>query len=129
MGELLKLLNENSVSIKDSPITPEKLSEVLTLIKDGLISGKIGKEVFEEMFQTGKTASIIVKEKGLVQISDEGSLVKIVEEIVANNSKEVEKYKAGNQKLMGFFVGEVMKVTKGQANPGVVSKLLKERLG
>ena len=87
MGELLKLLNENSVSIKDSPITPEKLSEVLTLIKDGLISGKIGKEVFEEMFQTGKTASIIVKEKGLVQISDEGSLVKIVEEIVANNSK------------------------------------------
>ena len=129
MGELLKLLNENGVSIKDSPITPEKLSEVLTLIKDGLISGKIAKEVFEEMFKTGKTASAIVKEKGLIQISDEASLVRIVEDIVANNSKEVEKYKAGNQKLMGFFVGEVMKATKGQANPGVVSKLLKERLG
>jgi aspartyl-tRNA(Asn)/glutamyl-tRNA(Gln) amidotransferase subunit B len=128
MGELLRLLKLNNKDITESPITPKAIAVLLTLIKDGKISGNVAKEVFEEMFNTGKDAAAIVKEKGVTQISDEGELEGIIETIIKANQDSVERYKAGKTKLMGFFVGEVMKATKGQANPGVVSKILKTKL-
>ncbi len=128
MGELLRLLKESSKDLSDSLVTPEKLAELLALIKDGKISGKIAKEVFEEIFTSGKDASAIVKAKGISQISDAGELEAIINKIVADNQDSVERYRTGKTKLMGFFVGETMKATKGRANPGLVSKMLKEKL-
>lgn len=128
MGELLRLLNEEGRDIKDCPIPPAGVAETIKMVKGGQISGKIAKEVFEEMYKTGKAAADIVKSKGLTQISDEGELAKIVEEIVNANPDNVAKFKSGKTNVMGFFVGEVMKATKGKANPGVINKLLKEKL-
>jgi aspartyl-tRNA(Asn)/glutamyl-tRNA(Gln) amidotransferase subunit B len=128
MGELLRILKENSKELSDSLVTPEKLAGLLTLIKDGKISGKIGKDVLEEIFATGKDASSIVEAKGVSQISDTSELEAIIDKIIADNQDSVERYRAGKTKLMGFFVGETMKATKGRANPGVVSKMLKEKL-
>jgi aspartyl-tRNA(Asn)/glutamyl-tRNA(Gln) amidotransferase subunit B len=104
------------------------VADIIKMVKGGQISGKMAKEVFEEMYKTGKAASDIVKAKGLSQISDEGELAKIVEEIVKNNPDNVAKFKAGKTTVMGFFVGEIMKATKGKANPQVINKLLKEKL-
>jgi len=95
---------------------------------DGTISGKIAKTVFEEMFATGKRPADIVKEKGLVQISDEGELAAVVDRVLAANPGVVEDYRAGKERAFGFLVGQVMKETRGKANPGLVNKLLKERL-
>lgn len=128
LGELLKLLNEHNMSITDCPLKPSHLAGMLKLVENGTISGKIGKTVFEEMFQSGKDAESIVKEKGLVQIKDEGMLDKLVEEILVRNPKEVERFKAGDEKLLGFFVGQVMKATKGKANPQIVNELIKKKL-
>ena len=128
MGELLRLLNEDNRDVKDCPISPNGLADIIKMVKGGQISGKMAKEVFEEMYKTGKTASDIVKAKGLTQISDEGELAKIVEEIVKNNPDNVAKFKAGKTTVLGFFVGEIMKATKGKANPQVINKLLKEKL-
>ncbi|MBI5560839.1 MAG: Asp-tRNA(Asn)/Glu-tRNA(Gln) amidotransferase subunit GatB [Deltaproteobacteria bacterium] len=129
MGDFLRLLNENSKDVSESPVTPGKLAKLLSMIKEGAISGKIAKEVFEEMFKTGKDADAIVKGGGLTQISDEGELAGIVEGVIGKNPSEVEKYRAGKTNLLGFFVGEVMKLTKGRANPQLVSELIKKRLG
>ena len=107
---------------------PKNVAEIIALVKDGTISGKVAKEVFEEVFNTGKTAKEIVESKGLTQISDEGELATTIDEILAANAESVERYRAGKTKLMGFFVGEVMKVTRGTANPSLVSKLLKDKL-
>jgi len=126
MGDYLRLLNERPGDAAN--VTPGKLAELLRMIKDGAISGKTAKDVFEEMFKTGRDAGEIVREKGLTQISDAGELAGIVEAVIGKNPSEVEKYRAGNQKLLGFFVGEVMKQTKGQANPGMVSELIRKRL-
>ncbi|MCK4846915.1 MAG: Asp-tRNA(Asn)/Glu-tRNA(Gln) amidotransferase subunit GatB [Deltaproteobacteria bacterium] len=128
MGELLRLLKEESKGITDSPMKPQDVAEVITLVKDGTVSGKVAKEVFEEVFNTGNSAKDIVESKGLTQISDEGELAATIDEILSANSDSVERYRAGKTKLMGFFVGEVMKVTRGKANPSLVSKLLKEKL-
>lgn len=128
MGEFMKLLNAEGIEINESKVTPELLAKLLGLVKDGTISGKIAKTVFEEMFTSGKDPEVVVKEKGLVQISDESQLVSIIEEAINNNPKSVEDFKAGKGKAIGFLVGQVMKATKGQANPGVVNKLLKEKL-
>ena len=128
MGDVLRELNAANIDIKDCPLSPEDLAGILKLIDKGVISGKIAKTVFEEMYKTGKPAEKIVGEKGLVQISDEGELEKIIDEIIAANEKEVEQYKQGKEKLFGFFVGEAMKATKGKANPQLVNKLLKEKL-
>lgn len=128
MGELLRLLNENSKDLSESLVTPERLAGLLNLIKEGKISGKIGKEVFEEIFTTGKDAPAIVEAKGISQISDTSELEGIIDKIIADNQDSVERYRAGKTKLMGFFVGETMKATKGRANPGLVSKMLKEKL-
>jgi len=128
MGEVLRALKEDSRDISDCPVSPEALAGLIGMVKKGEISGKIAKEVFAEMFSTGGSAAEIVKKKGLAQISDEGALGSVIDEVLAANADSVERYKKGEHKLLGFFVGQVMKATKGQANPGLVNKLLKEKL-
>ncbi|MBF0540347.1 MAG: Asp-tRNA(Asn)/Glu-tRNA(Gln) amidotransferase subunit GatB [Nitrospirae bacterium] len=128
MGELMRLLNEKNLSLDKSPLKPNLLVDMLKLVTDGTISGKIAKTVFEDMFNTGKSASEIVKEKGLVQISDLGELDTVIDEIIKSNSKEYERYKAGETKLLGFFVGLVMKATKGKANPKLLNSTLQKKL-
>jgi aspartyl-tRNA(Asn)/glutamyl-tRNA(Gln) amidotransferase subunit B len=128
MGDLMRLLNTNQCSVVDSPISAKQLAELLALMDKGTISGKIAKSVLEEMYNTGKDAGIIVKEKGLAQISDEGALLGIIDGVIAANPQSVEDYRAGKDRAIGFLVGQIMKATKGQANPGLVNQLLKERL-
>jgi len=127
-GDLTKLLNEDNRLIEDSPVGPGQLVEMLALIGKGTISGKIAKTVFEEMYRTGKSAGAIVEEKGLVQVSDEAEIEKIVDAVVANSPGEAERFRSGDAKLMGFFVGQVMKETKGKANPKIVNELLRKKL-
>ena len=128
MGEMARLLNANGTAITACKINPSKLAELVKLIDQGTISGKIAKTVFEEMFESGKDPAVIVKEKGLVQISDEGAIASVVDEMIAANPKSVEDFKAGKDKAIGFLVGQVMKATKGKANPDLVNKLLREKL-
>ncbi|MDD2586112.1 MAG: Asp-tRNA(Asn)/Glu-tRNA(Gln) amidotransferase subunit GatB [Syntrophomonadaceae bacterium] len=129
MGDLTRLLNQNNIELTDCKITPDSLVSMLKMIDDGKISGKMAKDIFEDMFNTGKNPEVIVKEKGMVQISDEQTLVPILEDIIANNPRAVEDYKSGKKKAMGAMVGQVMKATKGQANPALVNKLLQQLLG
>jgi aspartyl-tRNA(Asn)/glutamyl-tRNA(Gln) amidotransferase subunit B len=128
MVELMRLLNEDNKPIEECPLKPEQLAGMLKLIDNGTISGKIAKTVFEEMYKSGKNADTIVKEKGLVQISDAGEIERAIDDILAKSQKEVERYKAGDEKLVGFFVGQVMKATKGKANPQMVNDILKNKL-
>ena len=128
MGDLMKLLNEDNKSIENCLIKPPQLAGMLKLIDEGLISGKIAKTVFDEMYKTGKDAAEIVREKGLVQISDSSEIEKIVDEIIARNPKEVERFKTGDEKLIGFFVGQAMKASKGKANPQMLNDLLTKKL-
>lgn len=128
MGELLRLLNAQAMELSEAKVTPDGLAKLLELIKKGTISNKIGKEVFELMFKEGKEPEEIVKEKGLVQISDAGQLTQILTEVIARNPKSVEDFQAGKEQAIGFLVGQVMKATKGQANPGVVNTMLREIL-
>jgi len=128
MGDLLRLLNANNMEIDGCRIKPGQLASMLQLMDRGTISGKIAKTVFEEMFASGKDPDTIVKEKGLVQISDEGAIAAVVDGVIAGNPKTVEDYRAGKEKALGFLVGQVMKATKGKANPELVNRLLKERL-
>jgi aspartyl-tRNA(Asn)/glutamyl-tRNA(Gln) amidotransferase subunit B len=128
MVELMAQLNVANKTIIESKITPAHLRAMLELMDKGTISGKIAKTVFEEMFVSGKMPDIVVKEKGLVQISDEGAIAKVIEEVLAANAKSVEEYKAGKTAAMNFLLGQVMKKTQGKANPGVVNKILKEKL-
>jgi aspartyl-tRNA(Asn)/glutamyl-tRNA(Gln) amidotransferase subunit B len=114
--ELLRLLNEENKTIEECSIKPDHLVDMLILMDNGTISGKIAKTVFEEMYRTGKDAEIIVKEKGLLQISDSGEIEKAVDDVIAKNPKEVGRFRSGEEKLLGFFVGHVMKLTKGKAN-------------
>ena len=129
MGTLLGVLNTEGKTIEQSPVSSDQLAELLTLIETRVISGKIAKIVFEEMVKSGKNPKIIVAEKGLVQVTDTSAIEAVVDQVIAANPSEVEKFKAGNKKIMGFFVGQVMKETKGKANPQIVNKLLKEKLG
>ncbi len=127
-GELMRLLNEENKQIEKCSLNSGQLVGLLTLIENDIISGKIAKSVFEEMYKTGKDAGNIVKEKGLVQISDKTDIEKAVNEVLEKNQNEVERYRAGEEKLLGFFVGQIMKLTKGKANPRILNKLLKEKL-
>lgn len=128
MGEMTRLLNASGMEITQCKIKPTQLAEMLKLIEKGTISGKIAKTVFEEMFDSGKDPETIVKEKGLVQISDEGAIAAVVDEVIAANPKSVQDYQAGKTQAIGFLVGQVMKATRGKANPDLVNKLLKEKL-
>ncbi|GIO37566.1 aspartyl/glutamyl-tRNA(Asn/Gln) amidotransferase subunit B [Paenibacillus antibioticophila] len=124
MGELLGYLNTNNLEVSQIKLTGQGLGEMVNLIAQGTISSKIAKTVFREMLQSGKLPQQIVEEQGLVQISDEGAILAIVQEVVANNPASVQDYKAGKDKAIGFLVGQVMKQSKGKANPGLVNKLL-----
>jgi len=128
MGELARLLNQHNLEIKESKITPNLLAQMLKLLEQGIISGKIAKVVFEEMFTTGDSPDKIVQDRGLVQISDEAAIQAIVAEVVSGNPKVVEDFKNGKGKALGFLVGQVMKVSKGKANPELVNRLLNEEL-
>jgi aspartyl-tRNA(Asn)/glutamyl-tRNA(Gln) amidotransferase subunit B len=129
MTELMKYLNEDNRSIEHCPILPKQLAELLSLIDKGTISGKIAKTVFEEMYATGKDAAEIVKEKGLVQISDTDAIERVLDEILAKFPAEVQRLKAGDEKLTGFFVGQLMKAMKGKANPQIANELLRKKIG
>ena len=127
-SELLRLLGEDKIAINECKIAPAQLAELTNLISSGAISGKIGKDVFAEMYATGKAPADIVKEKGLSQVSDAGAIAEFVQQAIAANAKQVEEYKAGNPKVLQYFVGQVMKLSKGKANPQMVIELLKEKL-
>ena len=126
--ELFGALNKAGIELAQSPVSPNQLGGLIDLISDGSISGKIAKEVFSEMFETGKDAKLIVDEKGLKQVSDESAIVAMIDDVLATNPDKVNEYRGGKEKLFGFFVGQVMKASKGQANPGMVNKLLKQKL-
>jgi aspartyl-tRNA(Asn)/glutamyl-tRNA(Gln) amidotransferase subunit B len=128
MGDLLGYLNTNGLEIEAVQITGQGLGEMIGLIEKGTISGKIAKTVFKEMLLSGKRPGQIVEEQGLVQISDEGAILAIVEKVVAANPQSVADYKAGKEKAVGFLVGQVMKESKGKANPGLVNHLIVEQL-
>jgi aspartyl-tRNA(Asn)/glutamyl-tRNA(Gln) amidotransferase subunit B len=129
MGDLAGALKAEGREIGESPVTPEKLGELVSLIARGEISGKIAKEIFPTMWATGDSAAAIVEREGLRQISDTSALEKVVEDVIAANPKQVEQYRAGKTAVAGFLVGQVMKATRGQANPGMVNDLLKAKLG
>lgn len=129
MGEIAAYLKEEKLTIKESKLTPENLVELVSLIEKGTISNNIGKQIIFTMLKEGTSAAKIVEKQGLSQISDESAIKEIVQKIVDSNSAQVEAYKAGKTQLFGFFVGQVMKETKGRANPKTVNDLLKELLG
>jgi aspartyl-tRNA(Asn)/glutamyl-tRNA(Gln) amidotransferase subunit B len=128
MGDVLRFLNEDKRGIRQCPITARSLADMIKLIEEGAISGKMGKDVIDEMYKTGKPPEEIIKEKGLVQITDEGELVKTITAIIDANPNQLKDYRAGKEKLFGFFVGQVMKATQGKANPQLVNDLLKKML-
>ncbi len=127
-GEIFRHLNEANIPITAMRVTPEGLADLLRLVDKGTINRNTAKSVLQEMFETGKAAQAIVDEKGLAQVSDEAALVAIVEQVIADNPDEVRRYREGKKGLFGWFVGQVMKATRGKANPAVVRKLLQERL-
>ena len=126
--ELFGALNKAGIDLAQSPVSPEQLGGLVDLISDGSISGKIAKEVFADMFETGKDAKQVVDEKGLKQVSDEGAIISMIDKVLASNQDKVDEYRSGKDKLFGFFVGQVMKASKGQANPGMVNQILKQKL-
>ncbi|MDA8423729.1 MAG: Asp-tRNA(Asn)/Glu-tRNA(Gln) amidotransferase subunit GatB, partial [Nitrospiraceae bacterium] len=128
MGELMRLLNGEGKEIEDCPIRPDRLAGMIKMISDGVISTKIAKTVFEDMYKTGKDAETVVKEQGLVQVSDTGAIEQIIADVIKANPGQAADYKAGKEKLFGFFVGQVMKASKGKANPDLVNQLLKKKL-
>ena len=127
-GELLGRLNREGLEIEAAPIPAARLGELIDLVGDGTLSGRMGREVFETMWETGKPAAAIVEERGLKQISDTGALEGLVDELLAREAEKADEYRAGRTKLLGFFVGQVMKATGGKANPKVVNELLRTKL-
>lgn len=128
MGELSSYLNKEDKDINDSPVTATMLAGMIKRIKDNTISGKIAKEVFDAMWQGQGDADAIIESKGLKQITDTGAIEALVDEVIANNPDQVEQFKAGKEKVLGFFVGQIMKATQGKANPAQVNQLLREKL-
>lgn len=126
--ELLGALNKAEKDLADSPVSAEQLGGLIALISDNTISGKIAKEVFAEMFATGKDAAAIVEEKGLKQVTDTGAIEKLVDEVLAANADKVAEYRAGKDKMFGFFVGQIMKLSGGKMNPAIVNDILKSKL-
>ncbi len=127
-GELMRLMNENKVDIRNVGIPANSLASLIKFLQEGSISGKIAKTVFEEMVQSGEDPAMIIEIRGLKQVSDEGALRRLLEILLANNPKQVEQYRTGKTQIKGFFVGQVMKETKGQANPQIVNQLLEKLL-
>jgi len=128
MGNLSGALNKADLDIKDSPVTADMMAGMLKRIADNTISGKIAKDVFEAMWAGEGDADTIIESKGLKQITDTGAIESMIDEIIANNPSQVEEFRAGKEKILGFFVGQVMKASKGKANPGQVNQLLRDKL-
>ncbi|MGC9317855.1 MAG: Asp-tRNA(Asn)/Glu-tRNA(Gln) amidotransferase subunit GatB [Armatimonadota bacterium] len=128
MGDVMSLLNEAGIGISESPISCESLAELLTLIEEDVISGKIAKDVLQTMFETGKGPREIVEEEGLEQISDAGELEGIIDRVIADNPEPVEQFRGGKDKAIGFLIGQVMKATQGQANPQMVNEMMRQKL-
>ena len=126
--ELFGALNKTGKDVTESPVSADQLGGLIDLITDDTISGRIAKDVFAEMMETGKDAAAIVEEKGLRQVTDTGAIEAIVDQVLAKNADKVAEYRGGKEKLFGFFVGQTMKATQGKANPGVVNRILKSRL-
>lgn len=129
IGDVFGALNREGKTLENCPVSPTQLAGLINQLQEGIISGKIGKEVFALMWETGKEATVLIEEKGLQQVSDDGAILSAIDQILKDNPKMVEEYKSGKEKLFGFFVGQVMKVMAGKANPELVNKLLKEKLG
>ena len=127
-SELFGLLKKNNIQFNQNPISPNYLNELVELIENKTISGKIAKDVFEIMFATSKSPKMIVKEKGLEQVTDDSAIEVFVDQVINENKDKVKEYLSGKDKLFGFFVGQVMKVSQGKANPGLVNKILKSKL-
>ncbi len=127
-GELMGALNAAGKGIEDCPVQAAALGELVALVEKGTLSGKLGKEVFAKMFDSGKTAPEIIAAEGLRQISDAGELGRIIDEVLARSERQVQQYRAGKQGVIGYFVGQVMKATRGQANPKLVNQLLRAAL-
>lgn len=128
MGELTRELNNSGTDVSASPVPPERLVELLKMVDQGAISLKVAREIFPQVYSSGKTPVQIVQEKGLTQVSDEGALEAIITEVLAKSPAQVAQFKEGKQQVLGFLVGQVMKVSGGKANPGKVNELLKKRL-
>lgn len=128
MGGVNEYLNKNQIELQDTGLTPKNLAGMIKLIEDGTMSSKIAKKVFPELAKNGGDAKQIMKDKGLVQISDESAILEFVRQAIEQNPQSVEDYKNGKGKAMGFLVGQIMKLSKGQANPQLANKLLKEEL-
>jgi aspartyl-tRNA(Asn)/glutamyl-tRNA(Gln) amidotransferase subunit B len=126
--ELFGALNKAGKSLAQSPVTPENLAALVGLISDGTISGRIAKDVFADMFETGQAPDVIVAEKGLKQVSDSGAIETLIDDVMNANADKVAEYRSGKEKLFGFFVGQVMKASGGQANPGMVNDILRQKL-
>ncbi|MDQ5984764.1 MAG: Aspartyl/glutamyl-tRNA(Asn/Gln) amidotransferase subunit B [Syntrophus sp. SKADARSKE-3] len=128
MGDILRFLNEEKRDIRECPVSPASLADMLKFIDDGTISGKMAKEIIEDMYKTGKTPQAVIEEKGLVQITDEGALAAVVTQIMEANPGQLAQFRSGKDKLFGFFVGQAMKATQGKANPQLLNDLLKKML-
>ena len=129
MGELTRELNNTGIAAADSPVSPERLAGLLRLVENGTVSLKVARDIFPEMYGSGKAPEQIVQEKGLTQVSDEGALGLIIDDVLATNPTQVAQFKQGKQQVLGFLVGQVMKASGGKANPGKVNELLKAKLG
>jgi aspartyl-tRNA(Asn)/glutamyl-tRNA(Gln) amidotransferase subunit B len=129
LGDISAWLNFNNLEMADFPVPPKNIADMIGLINNGTISSKLAKTVFEEMLNSGKPPKDIVKEKGLEQISDTSALTALTDKIIAQNPKSAEDYKAGKDKALGFLVGQIMKESKGKANPEIINQLLRDRLG
>jgi len=121
-------LNRGGTGTAGCPLGGPRLAALRDGIEDGTLSGNVAREVFDEMWRTGAGADEVIADKGLAQISDTGELAAVIAEVIANSEKQVAQYRAGKEKVFGYFVGQVMKATQGRANPGEVNRLLKERL-
>jgi aspartyl-tRNA(Asn)/glutamyl-tRNA(Gln) amidotransferase subunit B len=128
LGEVTRELNSSGKTASESPVTAEDLAELIRTLESGQINNNQAKEVLAEMFATGKAVAAVVSEKGFEQVSDSGAIEKIVDEVIAGNRSNVEAYRGGNEKLFGFFVGQVMKASQGKANPKVVNEILRAKL-
>jgi aspartyl-tRNA(Asn)/glutamyl-tRNA(Gln) amidotransferase subunit B len=129
MGELTRELNKTGTTVADSPVSSERLAGLLRLVENGTVSLKVARDIFPEMYGSGKAPDQIVQEKGLTQVSDEGALALIIDDVLANNPAQVAQFKQGKQQVLGFLVGQVMKASGGKANPGKANELLKAKLG
>jgi aspartyl-tRNA(Asn)/glutamyl-tRNA(Gln) amidotransferase subunit B len=128
MGELLRELNHSDTPVEASPISPERFVSLLKVVDNGTISLKVARDLFPELYASGKSPEQLVQEKGLTQVSDEGALETIIDEVMAKSPAQLAQYRSGKDQVLGFFVGQVLKASGGKANPGKVNELLKRKL-